>query len=199
MKGKPGWPRLLLALLGVPAALAAGLWARQFIWNRDAPLRAGFQKVTLAQLGAFPLAENPLLPGAPKPGQAAATPKPTAFPDSIRALDGAEAAIPGYMMPFDEDGQGGVLSFYLVRSVMVCCFGVRPRLNEIVLCEAVPGHPAAYFYNVPIRVYGKLKVGELREYGQVQALYRLKVESIEELKQPDGSMQAAPNFKGLPQ
>ena len=117
------------------------------------------------------------------------TPTPTSYPASILALNKTKVVIPGYMMPYDQDASGGIISFMLVRSMLVCCFGQAPRLNEVVLCQAAPGHPVEYASNVPLRVYGTLEVGELREYGQVQALYRMKVDHIAYLYHPDASLQ----------
>jgi hypothetical protein len=191
-------PKLLFVVFGCFSAMSIGMLLVQVFAGKDPAPAKGFRKVALTELGAFQIVEEAALPGALKPAQSWPTPTPTTYPDPIRALDGAEVVIPGYMMPYDEDGSGGVLSFYLVRSIMICCFGARPRLNEIVRCDAPPGHPVKYFYNVPVRVYGKLQVRELREYGQVQALYRLNVENVERLKNPDNSMQPAPNFKTGP-
>jgi hypothetical protein len=176
----------------VLAALILSLLAVDWLIGGDPPPATGYKLITLADLGSFPVKENVLLPGATKSVESFPTPTPTRFPDSIRSMDGAEVVVPGYMMPYDSDGDGKVLSFYLVRSILICCFGVPPRLNEIVRCEAAPGKSCEYYYNIPVRVYGKLKVGEIREYGQVQALYTMSVERIEQLKFPDKSLQALP-------
>lgn len=175
-------------LWGLFLMILCGLGIEIHLGSDAAPMK-GYDVVTLADLGAFPVAD----PNAPlnfaENVKVWPSPTPTHFPDSIRALDGKEVVVPGYMMPYDLDANGAVLSFYLVRSIMICCFGQPPRLNEVVRCETLPGHPLQFFNNIPLRVYGKLAVGEIREYGQVQALYRLKVEHIEELKQPDSSLQ----------
>jgi hypothetical protein len=190
--------KLLLWSIVCLLVLTACLVGVDWLVGGDPPPAKGFKAITLADLGAFPVIENVMLPGAAKQPQSFPTPTPTTFPASIRALDGAEVVIPGYMMPYDSDGDGKVLSFYLVRSILICCFGVPPRLNEIVRCEAPPGHACDYYYNIPVRVYGRLKVAEIREYGQVQALYRLGVERIEKLKFPDASMPPAPKIPSFP-
>jgi hypothetical protein len=182
-------------------ALTACLVGVDYLVGGDPEPAPGYRSVTLADLGAFQVRENVLLPGAAKQPGSFPTPTPTTFPAAIRSLDGAEVVIPGYMMPYDSDGDGKVLSFYLVRSILICCFGVPPRLNEIVRCEAQPGKSCPYYYNIPVRVYGRLRVAEIREYGQVQALYRLSVERIQQLKFPDHSLQPlpkTPNFPGAP-
>ena len=98
-------------LITITACLVGVDW---LIGDDPAPA-AGYRKVTLADLGAFQVRENVLLPGATKQAQSFPTPTPTTFPKSIGALDGTEVVIPGYMMPYDSDGDGKVLSFYLVR------------------------------------------------------------------------------------
>jgi hypothetical protein len=193
-------PRLRIAAIALACAglVTACLVGVDWLVGGDPPPAAGYKALTLADLGSFKVLEEPLLPGALKQPQSFPTPTPTDFPASIRALDGTKVVVPGYMMPYDSDGDGKVLSFYLVRSILICCFGVPPRLNEIVRCEALPGKSCPYYYNIPVRVYGRLRVGEIREYGQVQALYRMSVERIEQLKVPDPSMQPAPKAPSFP-
>jgi hypothetical protein len=117
------------------------------------------------------------------------TPTPTTFPEAIQALDGQAVVVPGFMMPEALDANGKLTSFLLFRSTLTCCFGRIPRLNEMVLCETDPAHPVDLVDNIPIRVYGRLRVGEIRRYGQVQALYRITVERVERLNHPDVSTQ----------
>jgi hypothetical protein len=180
------------------AALALGLAALQgtlWVFGDNPDLEKGARLVTLTQLGNYPVNEVGYVPGRMRADMP--VPTPVAIPASIRALGGSEVAVPGYMMPYDED-KGGVTRFLLVRSIMVCCFGQPPRLNEIILCEMPGKEHCKFYYNVPIRVYGRLEVGEIREFGQVLALYRLAVRRIDELKRPDASMPPLPPGLSLP-
>jgi hypothetical protein len=156
----------------------------------------GYRRVSLADLGAFQVEgqQDFAAQGNPK---AWPSPTPTVFPRAIKALGGQEVYIRGFMMPYDEDAQG-VLSFMLVRSVLICCFGQPPRLNEIVMCQMPKGEHAKFYSNIPVRVYGRLLVGEIREFGQVQALYRLQVEKVQRVSSIDSSMQPLPPGMKLP-
>jgi hypothetical protein len=187
-KKKKTFKFLTAMFLGL-VLMALGRIGVDLTFGSDPPPAKGYKVVTLAELGNFKVADPSMLPSTENTTKAWPTPTPTTFPESIRALNGVEVVIPGFMMPYDEDGEGGVINFYLVRSIMICCFGQTPRLNEVVRCETALGHPAKYYSNIPLRIYGKLTVGEIREYGQVQALYRLNVERVETMNRPDDSLQ----------
>lgn len=170
-----------------------------YLWVLDAkenpPIESGYHLTTLTELGNFHIEEQRFLPGSM--GKGVPPPTPVTIPEDIQALSGGDTVIPGYMMPYDMD-QEGVKRFLLVRSVMVCCFGQPPRLNEIVMCAVPSGERVKSMYNIPVRVYGKLSVGEVREYGRVLALYTMEVKKVQELKRPDASMQPLPPGMRLP-
>jgi hypothetical protein len=172
--------------------LAFGAMAWAGFHSRNPDPTPGYRQVTLQELGDFQVTPPPIPVGGRQLGRPLApaqTPTPTTFPQTIRALDGQAVVVPGFMMPEALDGHGRLTSFLLFRSTLTCCFGRIPRLNEMVLCEADPARPVDLLDNAPIRVYGRLKVGEVRRYGQVQALYRVAVERVERLDHPDASTQ----------
>jgi hypothetical protein len=189
-----GHPPQLLALFGLLLASVLGGFAWVAFHGRNPDPAPGYRFVTLQELGDFQVTSPPSplrdlqLRLSPAPVQ---TPTPTTFPDKIRALDGQAVVVPGFMMPESMDGHGKLTSFLLFRSTLTCCFGRIPRLNEMALCEADPARPVDLLDNIPIRVYGRLKVGEVRRNGQVQALYRVAVERVERLNHPDVSTQLA--------
>jgi hypothetical protein len=192
-------PRSLWVLfLGFPLAALGSLVFEDWL-TKDPPPAPGYNLVTLRELGGFqvfgPLPATNALSTDPglRPNR---KPTPTVFPVAIQALNDTEVVVPGFMLPYNLDRRGKVSSFYLIRSTMVCCFGQPPRLNEIVRCETVAGHPVEFMDNLPVRVYGRLMVGDVLQDGQVQALYRLKVERVERLRHPDQTLQYLPRATG---
>lgn len=204
LRQQPGPNWMIVMTMGVVATVLATLFALWKDLAPDPPPSPGYRPVSLLDLGSFQVAapQTPMnILRQPLPGEKmapVAIPTRTVFPDRIQALDGAEVVVPGYMLPYDLDGQHRVVNFFLIRSTMTCCFGRPPRLNEVVRCETAPGVPAEFMNNVPLRVYGKLLVGEVFNGRNVQALYRLKVERIEGLKRPDSSMIPALPALGAP-
>jgi hypothetical protein len=113
-------------------------------------------------------------------------PKPK-IPAWIQKLDGTHVTIQGFMVPFDVE-EDGVKSFNLVKNIMMCCFGLAPQLNEMVLCDMTPGQKSEFFVNIPIDVSGILHVGEIRDHSYLIGLYRMDVEKTERSKNPDPAL-----------
>ena len=123
-------------------------------------------------------------------------PKPE-IPAWIKKLDGTRVAVQGFMVPFDVE-EDGVKSFNLVKNIMMCCFGLAPQLNEMVLCEMAPGLKAQFFVNVPIDVEGVIHVGEVRDNGYLVGIYQMKVEKVEKSKNPDPALMRVTGPKPSP-
>ncbi len=85
--------------------------------------------------------------------------KDNVVPAKVMELDGKDVKVIGYMLPVDFDS-GEVRSFMLLNNQMGCCFGVMPRVNEFVYVEMPEGKSAKYMTDIPLRVTGKLKIGE---------------------------------------
>jgi hypothetical protein len=151
-----------------------------------------YKSYSLTELGAFPydspqshdLPLDLLVKERKKKPRAAAQMK---IPEWIRNLDGSKVAVSGFMVPYDVEDRS-VLSFALVKSILICCYGQAPKVNETVLCQMPPGQKTAFLINVPIKVSGKISVGEVKEDGYVVSLYRLSVERIEKIENPDKEM-----------
>lgn len=92
-----------------------------------------------------------------EPGDAAADARRAEFPAEIRALDGKEVALGGYMIPVEWD-DAVVLEFMLVRDLLACCFGGAPQPDEWVQVRMAPGEGAHYYPFLPVIVNGKLSI-----------------------------------------
>lgn len=151
--------RGMLALCLTPFAVA-GAWA----------LNAGFEAVTFSTLSNF---EYEL----PDPLDASAKPNLNQVPAAIKALNGKQVSIRGFMLPLDLDNTG-VGEFMLNGSLDMCYFGAPVRMNEWVLVR-MAGAKKARFTHLPLVVSGTLEVGEQLKNGRVMSLYRMSALSAE--------------------
>lgn len=90
-----------------------------------------------------------------------AAPAPT-FPAEIRALDGKDVALGGYMIPV-EWNDAEVLEFMLVRDLLACCFGGAPQPDEWVQVRMEKGKGAHYFPFVPVIVHGRMTISGMAD------------------------------------
>lgn len=95
------------------------------------------------------------------------------IPKHVRALDRQKVLIEGYMVPIDVEGER-IQSFILTNSMMMCCFGAMPWINEWIFVEMEGDEGAGFYNDVVIRTKGVLEVGEEIEDGMVISLYRMK-------------------------
>ena len=91
------------------------------------------------------------------------------LPAAVRALDGAEVVIDGYMLTLTETNN--IRSFLLVESLWGC-FGKPPGLHQGIVVRLSSG-PALEYLFTPIQVSGRLEVGEKMESGHVTSVYRI--------------------------
>ncbi|HUO58807.1 MAG TPA: DUF3299 domain-containing protein [bacterium] len=105
--------------------------------------------------------------------------KKPGFPDSVLSLNGAKVAIPGFMIPMDQDGEGDECTYFiLARNQMTCCYGVAPGLNEWVSVRMEKGKKAELEMDTPVVVVGTLEVGEVFSPDSGWSFYRMKGEKV---------------------
>ena len=98
------------------------------------------------------------------------------IPAAVKALDGKEVAVCGFMLPFDYV-KSGTADFALLKSQAGCCFGTAPRLNEWI--EVHMPKATEVIMDTPILVRGRLKVKEIREAGNLMGIYSMDGEAVE--------------------
>lgn len=95
-------------------------------------------------------------------------------PDSLKALDGQEVKVPGFMVPL-EDTQQNVVEFLLVPTPQACIHVPAPPSNQMVYIKMDDGVATAYG---PIWVYGKLMLKSKKHmYGE--ASFEMQGRAIE--------------------
>ena len=102
----------------------------------------------------------------------------TEIPDKVKQIDGKKVAITGFMLPIDVD-KGKVKRFLLLKSTMSCCFGVAPRINEVIYVESSKKEKIQTVMDMPITVFGKLSVGQqFREDLMLMGVYQLELDEV---------------------
>ena len=102
----------------------------------------------------------------------------TEIPDKVKQIDGKKVAITGFMLPIDVD-KGKVKRFLLLKSTMSCCFGVAPRINEVVYVESSKKQEIQTVMDMPITVFGKLSIGQrFREDLMLMGVYQLELDEV---------------------
>lgn len=97
-------------------------------------------------------------------------------PDDVRALDGKQVLMLGFMLPLDEVED--MQEFLLVSSLWSCCYGTPPDIHGIVRCRMSEGRRVDYQFE-PVKVVGRFSVQETREDGYCVDIYQLDVEVLE--------------------
>jgi hypothetical protein len=140
--------------------------------------------LTLGQLGVYTYVDYS--DGAPAGSKAAKkrVKHKNQIPKDIQRLDGAKISIVGFMIPYNADGDY-VLDFTLVKSLAICCYGVTPKINETIHCNVPKELRIKMMVNVPLKLYGTLKVGEVWDNGYLLALYRMTVDKMEKASRQD--------------
>jgi len=96
------------------------------------------------------------------------------FPEHLKALDGKEITISGYMIP-GRIRKNMVKDFMLVRDLAGCCFGGAPNPDEWIDVVMVGDAQAEYLRYLPIKVKGTLTlIGEQDQEGYAVGVYRMK-------------------------
>lgn len=133
----------------------------------------GYVKADFDLLAGFKVTPPPFDPNA-KPGSDGPS-LGSQIPDAIRALDGRKAVVTGFMLPIKMEG-GRVTELLLMRTQMMCCYGVVPQINEWVLVRMAKG--VHQLMDVPVSFGGQLHVKELYENGFLTAIYVLDGEKL---------------------
>lgn len=99
------------------------------------------------------------------------------IPPAVRALDGKKVVVRGFMMPI-EMIRNETSVFLLVRNRLLCCFGMMVGINEWVHVRMADDKRVPWINDVPIAVYGTLRVREEVRDGMIMSLYRMEGEDV---------------------
>ncbi len=103
---------------------------------------------------------------------------PDQFPPEIRALNGRQVAVVGFLNVLSPDEKGRASNFMLMRNQLLCCFGAPLTLQDWVDVKMKDGQKITPMLHVPVFVLGTLEVGEENVDGYTMSIYRLKADKI---------------------
>jgi hypothetical protein len=124
----------------------------------------GYLKVGFDRLGSFPFV------GDCSTISAAAT--EAQIPAAIKKFNGRKVIVAGFMLPVKMgDNNELTTEFLLLRSQLLCCYGIAPQANEWILVERPKGVKPVM--DVPTSFRGTLHVGAMFENGYLTGIYSL--------------------------
>ena len=100
------------------------------------------------------------------------------IPDSVKKFDKQKIALKGFMLPLKvEDGK--ISELLILRDQSMCCYGAVPKINEWVSVRMSQGKGVIPVMDVPVTIYGTLKVGEVLENGYLVGIYEMDGERLD--------------------
>ena len=120
----------------------------------------------------------------PTPDSGAATTPDTRWetvrkqiPADVLSLDGRRVALAGFVLPLKLEN-GRTTRFLLLRTQSACCFGLTPRVNEIVVVDLPPPgvQPRP---DTPFVAAGVFRLKWIGEGDQLTAIYHMDGDRIE--------------------
>ncbi len=103
--------------------------------------------------------------------QAALAAVESQIPELVRRLDGTKVLVGGFMLPMKMEGTL-TTEFLLVANSMLCCYGVVPPMNQWITVK-MEKQGLKPQQDVPLQVFGTLRVRPRVENGALTAIYHL--------------------------
>ncbi|MSU21640.1 MAG: DUF3299 domain-containing protein [Pedosphaera sp.] len=154
------------------ASASAGIPADQ-IKTTAAPV-VEFTPVTFEKLASFTFEIPDEQPGTNTVSSASKS--SDQIPASVKALDQKRVALKGFMLPLKVEG-GLVTEMLIMRDQSMCCYGTVPKITEWVSIKMTDKGVKAIM-DQPVTIFGKLRVGEIRENGYLVGIYQMDGEKM---------------------
>lgn len=106
------------------------------------------------------------------------------IPQDVLDLEGRKVAIAGFLLPVALE-HGRTREFLLLRTQSACCFGLVPRVNELIIVN-VPAPGVVPKPDVPVVVAGTLALKWIGEAGQLTAIYAIAGDQVERVEEKRG-------------
>ena len=94
------------------------------------------------------------------------------IPEAVTDFHKKKIALKGFMLPLKVEG-GKITEMLIMRDQSMCCYGTVPKINEWVSVRMPEGKGVKPIMDVPITIFGTLKVGEVLENGYLVGIYEL--------------------------
>ncbi len=113
-----------------------------------------------------------------------------AVPEELKALDGKEIQVVGYMVPFDRIEN--ITQFILLQAPFMGCMHVPPPgANETLMIKTE--RPLRSYTYDPIRITGKLSIDEVRVDGYLISVYTIDATDIRSSSSSDAELDDLPD------
>lgn len=99
------------------------------------------------------------------------------IPAAVKAFNQQPVALAGFMLPLKVEG-GLVTELLIMRDQSMCCYGVQPKINEWVSVKMARAGVKPIM-DQPVTLFGKLRVGEMRENGYLVGIYAMEGDKME--------------------
>jgi hypothetical protein len=97
-------------------------------------------------------------------------------PEKVRALDGREVRIEGFMLPTRMEA-GRASECLILANQQACCYGQSPRFCEFLVAKMMK-EPAPVLQDRPLVFTGRLHVGDVFEGKAWTTFYTLEVTAV---------------------
>jgi hypothetical protein len=141
-----------------------------------AQARSEYLSVSFEELAAFPFEVTYYMLDAQHGSQSATAETLRQIPDQVKALNGQEVSLKGFMLPTTFE-HGLATEFLILRNQSMCCYGIPPRITEWVNVRTT-GKGIKPIMDQPVTVCGTFHVGDVRENGELVGIYRLDAEKL---------------------
>lgn len=98
------------------------------------------------------------------------------IPAEIKAFNKKRVALKGFMLPLKVE-DGNITELLIMRDQSMCCYGTVPKINEWVSVK-MTGKGIKPIMDQAVTIYGRLKVGEIRENGYLVGIYEMDGEKM---------------------
>lgn len=102
--------------------------------------------------------------------------QPDQIPEAIKAFNKKRVALKGFMLPLKVE-DGNITELLIMRDQSMCCYGTVPKINEWVSVK-MTGKGVKPIMDQAVTIYGRLKVGEVRENGYLVGIYEMDGEKL---------------------
>ncbi len=167
----------MLVLLSLVAAAPAA--AQPAVWSgaESSARKADYPYTRWTLLSGFDVPELKSDIFSVSPHAAPASAAPLVVPPAVRALDGSPVSVRGFMLPVDVDGPR-VTRFILTSTIDSCHWGQLGQAHEWVLVTMAPGRHVPFPQNLPLTVFGRMRVSPQMRGGGLAGLYEITADAI---------------------
>jgi hypothetical protein len=99
------------------------------------------------------------------------------IPEDVLAMNGKKVALAGFTLPLVL-ADGRATEFLLLRTQSACCFGMVPRVNELVIVKMAPPGVTPLL-DTPVVAAGTLTLKWIGEGDQLTAIYEMQADKVE--------------------